>query len=131
MSMAVATQSGISSVSVISRSSPSLVVRPVSAAPKLQLQRWGPATRRLAPLQAVRSVNSVARSLSLTNAGPWGRFAGLRVDRVCRRKELVKPKRTHRTVASAEARDGRVRGVWKFALGLLRRVVDSIRALLW
>lgn len=109
--MALATQRGISSVSVISRGLPSVVARPISVAPKLQLQRWRSATRRVVPLQAVRPVNSVAGSLGLANAGPWGRFAGLRADRVCRKKELVKPKRTYRTVASAEARDGRVRCV--------------------
>ena len=76
------------------------------------------------PLAAVRSTNS----LGLTNTSPWGSSAGLRVEHVGRKQEVVKTTRTYRTVASAEARDGRVRCMSKLALGILRMVVETIRA---
>jgi len=114
VSMAVATLplQRVAVQSVISRGlarSPALV----SVAPKLQLQRWKSA-RRVAPLAAVRGItpaSAVVGSLGFANAGPWGKFAGLRVEHVGRKKEFAKTKRTFRTVASAEARDGRVRCV--------------------
>jgi hypothetical protein len=116
VSMAVATLplQRVAMQSVISRGLPAIVARSpalVSVAPKLQLQRWKSA-RRVAPLAAMRGItpaSAVVGSLGFANAGSWGKFAGLRMEHVGRKKEFAKTKRTFRTVASAEARDGRVR----------------------
>lgn len=114
-------QRGMSAVavqSVVSRGPSSIARSPalVSVAPvKLQQQRWRASLRRrVVPVAAARgiaSANSVVGSPALANAGTWGSFAGLRAERVGRKKEVVKTergKRTYRTVAAAETRDGRV-----------------------
>lgn len=67
--------------------------------------------KRVIRLGVVR-VTASADSIGLVNAGPWHTFAGLRAQRFNRRKDFVKSersKRNYRIVASAQARDGRVR----------------------
>lgn len=74
-----------------------------------------PVTRRVA-FAGVRSgaaKSAAARALGVVNPGPWQRFVGLRSERAGGKREPMviakRGRRGYRAVASADARDGRVR----------------------